>query len=45
MKVDTAKFFLMTSARLGHSIPVMEKTYLHLFPSFQDEIVELLDNL
>lgn len=45
MKIDTAKFFLLTSSRLGHSVDVMQKTYLHLFPNFQDEIVDLLDNL
>ena len=45
MKIDTAKFFLMMSERMGHSISVMQKTYMHLFPSVQDEIVNLLDNL
>lgn len=45
MKIDMAKFFLMMSERLGHSINVMQKTYMHLFPSIQDEIVDLLDNL
>ncbi len=45
MKVDTAKFFLMMSNRLGHTIQVMQDTYMHLFPTIQDEIVDLLDNL
>ena len=45
MKVDTAKFFIMVSNRMGHTIEVMQKTYLHLFPTIQDEIVELLDDL
>lgn len=45
MKVDTAKFFLMMSDRMGHSIQVMQNTYMHLFPSIQDEIIDLLDNL
>lgn len=45
MKVDTAKFFLMMSDRMGHSIQVMQDTYMHLFPTIQDEIVDLLDNL
>lgn len=45
MKVDTAKFFLMMSSRMGHTIDVMQKTYMHLFPTIQDEIVDLLDNL
>ena len=45
MKVDTSKFFLMMSNRMGHSIDVMQRTYMHLFPTIQDEVVDLLDNL
>ena len=45
MKIDTSKFFLMMSNRMGHSIDVMQKTYMHLFPTIQDEVVDLLDNL
>lgn len=45
MKVDTAKFFLMMSNRMGHTIQVMQKTYMHLFPTIQDEIIDILDNL
>ncbi len=45
MKADTSKFFLMMSNRMGHSINVMQKTYMHLFPTIQDEVVDLLDNL
>lgn len=33
MKIDMAKFFLMMSDRMGHTIEVMQKTYMHLFPS------------
>lgn len=44
-KIDTAKFFLMMSNRMGHTIEVMQKTYMHLLPEIQDEIVDLLDNL
>lgn len=44
-KIDTGKFFLMMSNRMGHSIQVMQKTYMHLFPTIQDEIIDLLDNL
>lgn len=44
-KIDSAKFFLMMSNRMGHTIDVMQKTYMHLFPTIQDEIVDLLDNL
>lgn len=44
-QTDSVKFFLMMSARMGHSIEVMQKTYMHLFDSVQDEIINLLDNL
>lgn len=45
MKIDMAKFFLMMSDRMGHTVEVMQKTYMHLFPTIQDEIVDLLNNL
>ncbi len=45
IKIDTAKFFLMLSSRMGHTIEVMQRTYMHLFPTMQDEIVDLLDNI
>lgn len=44
-QTDTAKFFVMMSNRMGHTIGVMQKTYMHLFPTVQDEIIDLLDNL
>lgn len=44
-QTDTTKFFLMMSNRMGHSIKVMQEIYLHLFPTIQDEIVDILDNL
>lgn len=44
-QTDTAKFFLMMSNRMGHSIEVMQQTYMHLFPTIQNEIVDILDNL
>lgn len=44
-QTDTTKFFLMMSDRMGHTIDVMQKTYMHLFPTVQNEIVNLLDNL
>jgi len=43
--IDTKRFFIMMSNRMGHTVDVMEKTYLHLFPTVQDEIVDLLDKL
>jgi len=45
VKIDAAKFFIMMSERMGHTILVMQQTYMHLFPTIQDEIVDLLDNL
>lgn len=42
---DTAKFFVMMSNRLGHTIEVMQKTYMHLLPTVQDEIVDILNNI
>lgn len=44
-QTDTTKFFLMLSNRMEHSIKVMQETYIHLFPTIQNEIVDLLDNL
>lgn len=44
-QTDTSKFFVMMSNRLGHTIDVMQKTYMHLFPTIQDEIVDLLNNI
>ena len=44
-KTDTTKFFLMMSNRMGHSIPVMQETYMHLFPTIQNEIIDILDKL
>lgn len=44
-QTDTAKFFVMMSDRMGHTIDVMQRTYMHFFPTMQDEIVNLLDNL
>lgn len=44
-QTDTTKFFLMMSSRMGHSIDVMQKTYMHLLPTIQDEIIDILDNL
>ncbi|MBQ6547282.1 MAG: tyrosine-type recombinase/integrase [Bacilli bacterium] len=44
-QTDATRFFIMMSERMGHTIDVMQKTYMHLFPNIQDEIVNLLDNL
>lgn len=45
MKIDATKFLLIMANRMGHSLDVMQKTYLHLFPTIQDEIIDLLNNL
>jgi len=44
-QTDSTKFFLMMSQRLGHSVDVMQKTYMHLMPQSQDDIVNILNNL
>lgn len=41
---DGRSFLISVSARLGHTIPVMFRTYLHLFPDTQNNIVDLLNN-
>ena len=33
------------SNRMRHTIQVMQDTYIHLFPTVQDEIVDILNNL
>lgn len=42
---DSTKFFIMMSQRMGHGLRVMQEVYMHLFPSVQDKIVDLLNNL
>lgn len=44
-QTDTTKFFLIMSTRMGHSVDVMQDIYMHLFPTVQNEIVDILDNL
>ena len=41
-ETDSGKFFLMMSQRMGHSLRVMQEVYMHLFPTAQDKIVNLL---
>lgn len=42
---DMTKFFIMMSNRMGHTIQVMQETYMHLFPDTQKPITNLLDLL
>lgn len=44
-QTDATKFFIMMSNRMGHSVKVMVETYMHLFPTVQNEIVDILNNL
>ena len=41
----STSILLMLSQRLGHSLQVMERTYMHLFPNTQNDIVKMLNNL
>ena len=43
-QTDLAKFYLIMSERMGHSVEVMRRTYMHLAPTIQNEIIDLLDN-
>ncbi len=44
-QTDSTKFFIMMSQRMGHGLRVMQEVYMHLFPTVQDKIVDLLNNL
>ncbi len=43
--LDMSSVFLMLSERMGHTIGVMQKTYMHLFPNIQNKIVEIMESL
>lgn len=45
ISIDTEKFFIMLAKRDGHSVETLKRNYLHLFPSIQNEIVDLLNNI
>ena len=42
---DYQAFLVKLSQRMGHTIPIMQKTYMHLFPDTQNDIVNMLNNL
>lgn len=44
-EIDTAYFFIMVANRIGDTTDTMTRVYLHLFPSMQKPIINLLDNL
>ncbi len=43
--IEMNSFFIMMSERMGHTIQVMQKTYMHLFPDTQKPIMDLLNGL
>lgn len=44
-EIDTTYFFIMVANRIGDTVETMTRVYLHLFPTLQKPIVNLLDNL
>ena len=42
---DYVGFLQKLSVRCGHTLPVMCRTYMHLFPNTQDEIVDMLNKI
>ena len=43
--IDATKLFLMLANRMGHTVQVMQRVYMFLIPTIQNEIVDILDNL
>ena len=43
--LDMLGVFVMLSERMGHTIEVMQQTYMHLFPNIQNKVINILDNL
>lgn len=43
--MDMGAFFVIMSKRMGHTIDVMQKTYMHLFPDIQQPVVNLLNGI
>lgn len=43
--LDMLGIFVMLSERMGHTIEVMQQTYMHLFPNIQNKVINILDNL
>lgn len=37
--------FIMLSERMGHTIEVMQKVYMHLFPNIQSKVVDIMNDL
>ena len=43
--IEMGSFFVIMSKRMGHTIEVMQRTYMHLFPDIQKPIIDLLNNI
>ncbi len=44
INIDSDRFFIMLSIRDGHSVETLKRTYMHLFPTTQNELVDILNN-
>ena len=43
--LDMLGVFIMLSERIGHTIEVMQKVYMHLFPNIQSKVVDIMNDL
>lgn len=43
--MDMLAVFVMLSERMGHTIEVMQKTYMHLFPNIQNKVIDIMNDL
>lgn len=43
--LDMLGVFIMLSERMGHTIEVMQKIYMHLFPNIQSKVVDIMNDL
>ncbi len=43
--IEMGSFFVIMSKRMGHTIEVMQRVYMHLFPDIQKPIIDLLNNM
>lgn len=44
INIDSDRFFIMLATRDGHSVETLKRVYMHLFPSTQNEIVDMLND-
>ena len=43
--LDMLGVFIMLSERMGHTIEVMQKVYMHLFPNIQSKVIDIMNDL